>query len=249
MKVLDYDTFMKYNRHKYNYTYRAESGEWKDGIYQEVSEGYFSLYYNIRKVKDGEKRRKKLFERICLRRVMNPSIDPDTLLFNAYEDRYRFFEIDNDLSIDCLVKNVEAALRLKISDIEDQYSKNLEYLRGRKKGKYIFKSGEYNSKADLKAVIWNRLSDMYDPSMSLKENLKIINEEVNISERTLRRFCKERGIKTDQSKISEEELADMIDYTKSARANYKILKNDGYKIDDKRIRKLIREADNRVRGF
>lgn len=236
MKVLDYDTFMKYNRHRYNYTYRAESGEWKDGIYQEVGEGYFSLYYNVRKVKDGEKRRKKLFERICLRRVMNPSIDPDTLLFNAYEDRYRFFEIDNDLSIDCLVKNVEAALRLKISDIEDQYSKNLEYLRGRKKGKYIFKSGEYQSKGDLKAVVWSKISDKYDPSKSLKENLKIINEEVNISERTLYNFCKERGIKTNQAKVTDEELLDMIDPEKSIRANIESLRNEGYKVKYDRVR-------------
>lgn len=241
MKRMSYDEFMKYNRHSYTYSYRKESEDWVDGIYQEVGEDYFSLYWNATKVKDGQKRRKKIFERICLRRVMNPEIDPDTLLFCAYEDRYRFFEIDKDLDIDCLVKNVETALELSIEDIEAMYSDNLAYLRGKSgKSGIIFKSGTYENKADLKAVTWNLIAEIYDPSKTIKENYETIKGKVKISERTLYRFCKERGIKVDKAKLTDEELELELDPSKSVRENLATLKDSGIKVGIGRVQRILK---------
>ena len=243
MKRMSYDEFMKYNRHKFTYSYRKESEDWIDDIYQFTPEGYFSLYWNATKVKDGQKRRKKIYERICLRRVMNPEIDPDTLLFCAYEDRYRFFEIDKDLDIDCLVKNVEAAMELEISDIEEMYSKNLEYLRGKSKSGIIFKSGTYESKADLKAVTWNLISEIYNPSKSIKENLVEVNKKIKVSERTLYRFCKEKGYKTDKARLSDEELKDLLDSNLSVRKNLALLKEQGIKVGIGRVQRLLKSLN------
>ena len=242
MKTLPYDEFMKYNRHKYKYSYRSESGEWVNGIYQQTKEGDFTLYYNVNKVKDGEKRRKKLFERICLRRIQNPDIDPDTLLFCAYEDRQRFFEIDKDLDIDCLVNNVEAALDLELQEIETMYSKNLQYLRDRKKpGSFIFKPGEYTSKGDLKAVTWNIISENYNPEIGLKENYQNISKMINISERTLRRYCKEHNIEPNKAKLSDEQVIDLIDLNLSGNENFKRIREMGYMLDRARLLRIYRE--------
>lgn len=239
MKYLSYDEFMKRHRREYKLTYRTEGEDWENDTYQKAPEGYFSLYWNAVKVKDGQKRRKKLFERICLRRVINPSIDANTLLFNAYEDRYRFFEIDQDLSIECLVRNVETALELEIQDIELMYSENLKYLRGKKDSNgYIFKKGEYNSKADLKAVTWSVISENYNTSKTVKENLEIIQEKVNVSLRTLYRYCEENGIKY---RVTDEELKELIDLTKSSRENEKALRSEGIKVQRKRLLRLIKE--------
>ena len=242
MKRLSYDEFMKYNRHKFKYTYRSEEGEWINGIYQKTKEGDFSLYWNTTKVKDGQKRRKKLFQRICLRRILNPSIDPDTLLFNAYEDRQRFFEVDKDLDIDCLVRNVETALDMEIPEIEIMFSDNLEYLRSRKKpNSIIFKSGEYTSKNDLKNVTWNIITEHYKPELSMKENYKIISKLVNVTERTLRNFCKENGFTVNQAKLSDQQVIDLLDLTLSANENYKRIREEGYQLDRSRLLRIYRE--------
>ena len=252
MKRMSYDEFMKYNRHKFTFSYRVEKEEWIDGIYQFTGDNYFSLYWNNQQVKDGQKRRKKIFERICLRRVMNPEIDADSLLFNAYEDRYRFFEIDQDLSIDCLVKNVERAMEMDIPEIEAMYSENLAYLKSKApKSGIILKSGVTEDLADrnsvLKSIRWNLIGDYYDRNKSVKENLALIKDNLfEVSERTLYRYCKEKGIKTDKTKLSDDELADLIDPTLSLRNNLANLSREGYRCDRNRLSRILRELKNNI---
>lgn len=244
MKNQSYDQFMRYNRWKYDYIYRSEQGEWIDDLYQRVDDNYFSLYWNTTKVKDGCKRRKKLYQRICLRRVMNPDIDADSLLFNAYEDRYRFFEIDSDLDIDCLVRNVEAAMKLTVDEIEEQFSDNLKYLRSRsaKRG-YIFKSGIDTADRNrlAKEIRYLELDDHYNRNLSISENLKNLQDQgYQICIKSLYNYCNERGIKIDQAKLSDDELADTIDYSKSANENYRLIRESGIKVKRARLLRIYK---------
>jgi len=247
MQRLDYEEFMKYNRHKYCYYYRVEKDEWIDGAYQYVDDDYFSLYWNATTVKDGQKRRKKLYERMCLRRIINPAVDADTLLFNAYEDVARFFEKDRDLTIDCLVRNVENAMNLDIEDIKANYSDTINYLKSRKpKSGIIVKSNITATIADrntlLKEIRWSLIADYYDSNLSVKENLiNIKNNLFPISERTLYNFIKENGLKTDSSKVSDEELKGLLDINISIRDNMAILKDSGIKVGNKRVMKILKE--------
>ena len=242
MKNLDYNSFMKRNRWKYNYIYRNEGGEWENGIYRELQEDEFSLYWNANKVKDGQKRRKKLFERICLRRVMNPEVDANTLLFNAYEDRERFFEIDKDLSIECLERNVETALQLEIKDIESMYSKNLDYLRKKNKSRIILKSGEARNEV-MKEIKYSKIDQYYNKEKTIKENLELLPERWKVSERTLYRYAKERGIKL---KLSEEEIKDYLNPKLSRRKNLENLKENGIKIKTSTLGRLLKELREEV---
>ena len=247
MKNQSYDTFMRYNRWKYDYIYRSDQGEWINDCYQKVDDNYFSLYWNTSKVKDGQKRRKKLYQRICLRRVMNPDIDADSLLFNAYEDRYRFVEIDSDLDIDCLVRNVEAAMKLTVDEIEEQFSDNLKYLRSRsaKRG-YIFKSGSTDNIGErnriIKDINWADLYEKYNQDLTVMENLKNLQDQgYQISRASLYRFCSEKGIQVDQAKLSDEELKELINPELSYRKNANQIRELGYRVDDKRLKSLLRE--------
>lgn len=247
MKNQSYDTFMRYNRWKYDYIYRSEQGEWIDDLYQKVDDNYFSLYWNTTKIKDGCKRRKKLYQRICLRRVMNPDIDADSLLFNAFEDRYRFFEIDSDLDIDCLVRNVEAAMKLTVEEIEEQFSDNLKYLRSRsaKRG-YIFKSGSTDNIGErnriIKDINWADLYEKYNQDLTVMENFRNLQDQgINISYRTLYRFCSEKGIQVDQAKLSDEELKELINPEISYRKNAEQIRQLGFKVRDKRLKLLLKE--------
>ena len=245
MSRLDYDEFMKYNRHKYTYTYRVEKDEWIDGIYQYIDEDYFSLYWNATRVQDGQKRRKKLFERMCLRRVMNPEIDANTLLFNAYEDVHRFFEVDKDLTIDCLVRNVETAMNLNIEDIKENLSDTISWLKSRKpKSGIILRHGITFSLAErnsvLKKIRWTLLSEVYDSNLSVNENIEFINNNLfKVSKSTIYNFLDEFEIKTDNRKLYDSELRDMLDTSLSIRDNVNLLKNKGYKISKDRVSKIL----------
>lgn len=250
---LPYDEFMKYNRHKYRYFYRKEREEWntlEDGIeWQDTDDSYFCLFYNVHKVKDGSQRRKKLYQRMCLRRVINPEVDADTLLFNAYEDLHRFFENDfekvgNVITIDELVKNVYWALDKSIEDIEDDFSENIEYLKSKApkriyKFKGIITVGERNSL--IKKILWSQIGELYDISLSPKDNLDNLKKyDINVSLRTIYRFCEENKINTKQSKQDLDSKILMIyDKSLSLRKNLDIIKSKGYKISLGKLSYLV----------
>ena len=247
MSRLDYDEFMRYNRHKYPYIYRIEKNEWIDGIYQYIDEDYFSLYWNATRVQDGQKRRKKLFERMCLRRVMNPEIDANTLLFNAYEDVARFFEVDKDLTIDCLVRNVEVAMNLNIEDIKKNLSETINWLKSRKpKSGIILKSGITFNVAErntvLKNIRWTLIADVYDNNLSVQENLEFINRNLfKVGKSTIYNFLKENNMNTESSKIQDWSVKELIDVNLSVRKNLELLKNQGIKIGKDRVARILRE--------
>ena len=278
MERLSYDEFMYYNRHKYNYFYRMENNDWitvSDGDssfqYQYIDENYFALYYNVNKVKDGSERRKKLYQRMCLRRVINPNVDADTLLFNAYEDLNRYFDNSgengaNIITVDELVKNVEWAMSKTIDEIEEDFSDTLEYLRSKapKRGiiykfppkvfrKFDEETEKYKNRNNMtlvnsaiKDVIWGLIGEYYDLNLSVKENLSLLKENnINVSERTLYRFCKENGINTKGEKENiDSQMMEEYNFSLSIRENLEILKNKGYKISRGKLANLVKEYNS-----
>lgn len=252
MDRLSYDEFMKYNRHKYHKFYRQEADYWIGGEYQYIeSEDYFSLYFNINRVEDGSKRRKKIFERMCLRRVINPNVDAETLLFNAYEDREKFFDnSDGVLSIECLVRNVESAMKLTIEEIKETYSENIAYLKSKRpKSGIIFKpfvSIERRTEI-LKMIRWEKLDSMYDPSISLSQNLINLNKNgFQIGKDALYSYCKEHNITTSPNKLTDDEIKVLLDINLSVRKNLELLKDSDIKIGIKRVCKLLNELKSNI---
>lgn len=257
MERLSYDEFMFNYRNKYEYIYRVDNGGWTPILsgnryiqYQTINKGYFSLFYHRNKIKDGQGRRKKLFQRMCLRRVMRPDVFADELLFNAYEDLHRFFDNSgengaNVITIDELQRNVECAMRLSIEDIEKDYSKMLSFLRSKapKSGR-IYKFGGVTTIAErnkmIKDAVWRIIADNYDWTLTPKENndyLKMIGIEV--SDRTLYSFCKEYNIPTNLSKLyNDSQMMAQYDDTLSLRDNHKKLLALGYKISLGKLSKL-----------
>ena len=113
MGTLDYGRFMHYYSLKYSYIYRAEHAEWIDGLYQETGDDYLQLWWPRERITDGNHRRRTLFKFACLRRLIMPGIDADTLLFNMYVDRQRF--IDNSdfiVTLDTLTRKTKRAMNL-----------------------------------------------------------------------------------------------------------------------------------------
>lgn len=244
---LDYDEFMKYNRHKYPYFYRVEKDIWENNLYQYVDEGYFAFPYSYGKnaiLHDGQHRRKKLFMRMCLRRVMRPNVDANTILFNAYEDIHRFFDFSGLDMEDFLKRNIEYCFAKTIEEIETEYSEVLEKLRNttRPKRGIIYK----NKKAYSKETTYLILDEYYDKDLSVKDNISNLqnNFGLNFKERTIYYYIQNRNIKSDSRKISDNEVLRMINPNLNAKENFEILKNSDVKIGNKRFNKLYKQYMN-----
>ena len=240
MDRLSYDEFMCHYRHRYHYYYRKDDGVWVDGC-QIVGDDYFALYYNVYKLKDGQKRRKKLFERMCLRRVMFPKITPDEVLFCAYEDMNRFFDNRIDpINISCLVSNVKSAFKLSVEEIQQKYSKDIAYLQSEKpKGGLIYKVTGAKTVAErnmrMKEIRIARFDRLYDPNLSLKDNAELLH----CSERTIRNYGKALGI-TISTKVTDKVIRQMIDINLSIRKNVDYLrKMYNIKTSKDRVSKIL----------
>lgn len=246
METMSYDEFMKNNRHKYKYSYRVDNDIWINGRYQFVEPGYFSLFWNKKRLKDGQNRRKKVYERMCLRRVINPDIDADTLIFCAYEDVHRFFDnSDKVFNAQYYEKNCQSVMKLSIGQIEMQFEDDLMYLRSRapKRG-IIYKSrkmGESRSVQHCKEDTFSVVDLYYKSDYDVNYNVEHINDVCGfpISKSVLYEYCQSRGIKN--GRLSDEELIEIVDVELSVRENVSRLRELNYKVGKDRVSKVLRE--------
>lgn len=258
MGRLSYDDFMNEYRHTIEYFWRKEDNEgWTLLLtdygyieYQNVSDGYFSLPYYTHKIKDGQGRRKKLFHRMCLRRVMRPDVLADELLFNAYEDLHRLMDNSgkdgaNIITIEELQRNVEDAMRLSVEDIETDYQDMIAYLRSKKpKHGKIYRFGRATTTGErnraIKAVRWREIADNYEWTLTPQENLENLQAMgISISIATLYRYCQENNIPTNAGKLYTDAMVmKQYDKTLSLRMNHKKLQEQGIKISLEKLRKL-----------
>ena len=182
---------------------------------------------------------------MCLRRVINPNITAMEFVVNTIIDIVRFYDnSDKVLNSDFIKRNVLNCLELTIEEIEDRFKGSLSSLRRTTKPKkgIIYK----DRKAHSKETTYEILDRYYDKELDVKENCEKINKEYNypISERTLYNYIKERGIKVDNSKLTDEELISMLDLSLTPIENYKIIKEKGYKIRKDRLYKIYKSVKN-----
>ena len=241
---LDVDEFVRCRewenaRRTIKYIYRKEQPEWINGLYQFVGDDYFRLYYYPVKVKDGDHRRNKLFLRMCLRRVINPAITKDEMVVNTILDIIRFFERDASLGSDFIKRKVDYCFEMDIEDIEKVCSSYITHLTETTKPKrgiiYI------NRQAHSQETTYLILDELYDPAISVSENHRTINNELyyQVSLSVLYRYLKDRGLKADHHKLTDEEIMDLLDVSMSVRKNHQLLKDNDIKIGINRVNELL----------
>lgn len=242
---LDFEEFRRLRdwenyRRNTKYYYRVEKDEWINGTYQFVDDNYFSLFWNSQRVKDGSKRRKGLFQRMCLRKVINPEITPMELVVNTIIDIIRFYDnSDNVLNSDFIKRNVDTCMELSLDEILEKNESEINYLKAStrpKKGIIYF-----SKKVHTKETTYLILDDIYNKELTVTENIDNINlMGYSIHKSTIYEYLKSRELKTDKYKISNSELLLYTDFSKSAKENYNIIKGMGYKLDNKRYNKLYK---------
>lgn len=226
------------------YIYRVEK-EWINNTYQKVDDDYFSMFYYNSTQHDGQKRRKSLYQRMCLRRIINPDITKDEMVVNTIIDIMRFFDnSDEVLNSDYIRRNIESAFDVDVDDLEEQYKDTVKYLKETTKPKrgIIYNGREAHSKETTFSI----LDEYYDVNVSVTQNLDILNNVLNytVGKSTVYDYLKNRNIKTDSNKVSDEELIELLDVNLSVRKNLQFLKDNNIKVSKDRVNKLLNYKKN-----
>lgn len=97
----------------------------------------------------------------------------------------------------------------------------------------------------MKTVDYVKIESLYNTRLSIQENLEVLRQKgIEVSERTLYRYCKDKGI---GDRLSDDELRHLIDPMQTVRQNLDILKGQGYRIGNKKVCKILKETKNTYR--
>ena len=152
------------------------------------------------KIKDGEGRRRKLFINGIIRRLINPSITFDNLLYNLLYELVNYisnFEADNIIDKKVLFKIARDVMSKDLDDYEHLrnrphkgYVTNPDYCAKHNTTKNKLKGG------GRKLKNYPKIGELYDHSKTIKENVEVMKAYgiKPISESTLKRWMKVNGI-------------------------------------------------------
>ena len=225
-KLINDLTHLKLNQFLFKYRYTEYINDNKSSYnidtnyFNYTDENYIQLYYNVNPIKDGNKRRKKLFYRGLQRRKINPLVSADVILVNYVRDLVNFIDnSDNVITTETIIDSVNRVMRTNTQIIdaiqmEDKY-----------KPKYVINTNlPTNVKRKLAAkargvITFEKIGELYDTTLNVAENHKKLNEMgLNVSLATLYRFTKANNINTKVNNKNTN-LIKLIDINKSIRWN------------------------------
>lgn len=159
----------------------------------------------IKKLHDGNSRRKKLYIAALIMKMILPTITFEHLLFNLINERLYYYDnSDGVLTNKELIRIAKNVVDKPIDEIS---------LNSRNKRKFVVDKAYCHehgiSPNAMKNKVRKKLKDeeigsVYDCSMSLKENLSLMNEMgIRIGKSKLYQWCKENGINTKGEKLCE----------------------------------------------
>ena len=238
-KVANDLTHLNFNQflYKYRYTEYINNNKSKyntNNYWNYTDNDYIQLYYNVNPIKDGNKRRKKLFYRGLQRRKINPLASADVILVNYVRDLVNFIDnSDGVITAETIIDSVNRVMRTN-TQIIDGIQMEEKY-----RPKYVINTNlPTNVKRRLAAkargeITFEKIGELYDTTKNVKENQKQLQEMgVNISLATLYRFTKANNINTKVNKpkinkviSNNTTLIKLIDIDKSIRWNMANISN------------------------
>ena len=178
---------------------------------------------------------------------MYPTIDKSELIYNYIVDVIRFIDDpERDITGDVILKNVVSCLQQSVDDIENKYGKLIERYKTltRPKRNLIFKDRSKHTRETTFKII----DEFYNESFTVGENHVMMEHLLPfpISLNYLTQYTRERKIKTDPHKLTDEELYDLIQPDLSIEKNLKLIKGKGFKCKKDRLSKIIKEKRQRM---
>lgn len=217
-----YDFIMKY-RHAYtffestpleyhdgyailpqNYTMIRRAWYWDNFIKKDGTIKYFG---KCKRLRDGDKRKKKLYASALIRKQILPSVSFEHLLFNLVCDReYYYDNSDNELNNNRLIDICKRVIATPLEKIKLQRYRPKEYEVDKE---YCREHGITPN--EMKNRVRRLLKDMeigesYDCSISVAENLIMLKGMgLKVGKSRLYEWCKENGIETNPKRTQQAE--------------------------------------------
>lgn len=176
-----------------------------DSWYSTDVDDYYSLFWHSERVKDGQKRRMKLFIRAAVRRLMKETT-PDELLYNLYIDRERFFDNSDDvLNVEVLKSKVKGAYKTDLGVVKGlmkDYKKPTFIINPEIKDK---REAVGKARTDLTN---KKIGEVYDFSKSVIENLKVFRElNIKVSKSRLYQWVKDMDTREKKNIVYDPNLS------------------------------------------
>ena len=158
---------------------------------------------HVKRIKDGEGRRKKLFLNGILRRMMYPDINIEYMLVMLSYELY--FYIDNRKDKITKFELLQIAQNVMLADISKYIQlSHQEHPKFIVNNKYCEKHSVNRKQARniaKKMINYNAIGNYYDCQLSDKENLRIMKENgLTVSQKTLTRFKQENRLTRNYNK-------------------------------------------------
>lgn len=214
IKRMSYNQFIyKYYADKgYRNFWRTQYESEEGRFWAYTDEGYVKLFHNMEVITDGHKRRKKLFMRMCLRRLIKPTATIEEILYCAYIDREQFIDnSDEVVSIDCLIRNAKNAFKMSLDQIRKKYQASIDYCR-ENRPKSVINDNVPNKRAMVPVMTKERndleIGSVYDINKSFTDNLADMTAcGVKVKERRLKKWCYENGIAVPRKRSKKQKAA------------------------------------------
>ena len=150
------------------------------------------------KIKDGEGRRRKLFINGIIRRLINPNITFDNLLYNLLYELVNYvsnYDADNVIGKKDIYYIAQDVMKKDMANYENMRGSHKQFMVNPNYCiKHNLSKNEVKSMA-AKLIRYNQIGELYDCSKTDKENVEIMKEHgLVISLITLKRWRKENGI-------------------------------------------------------
>lgn len=168
-----------------------------DSVINDKGEVERTYYNRVRRLKDGQQRRKKLFINAILRRMMIENITIEYLITMLANELYYYICNTTDkITKQDIVTIATNAFRADLSKYNElivqkhpTFVVNPSYCE-----KYCCNKKSASNIAK-KMILWDKIGELYDCTMTDKENIKILNENgIKVSRRTLTTFKQEQGL-------------------------------------------------------
>ena len=139
------------------------------------------------KIKDGNGRRNKLFINGIIRRLIEPSLSFDNILFNlVYEVYYYIDNTDKVITKNTLVGIAKNVMNTNIDDYKGLGISKRKYMAN---PKYCVKYNKTKKSVSKMKINYDLVGELYDDLLSDKQNVEIMKEYgIQISVSTLRKW-------------------------------------------------------------
>ena len=234
------------------YNYRSNIEFDKDELFKKTDNNYIEVLFNKNK-KDGTKRRRFIYINMLLRKLIEPTISLEKLIYCAYMDVNFHKMVDNSDNVfnsDYYERNAISAFDMSIDEIKKNYSEVINTIQTNKPSIVISDNFKNKKNAgEIHKLVRKNVNDEikknWDNNKSVEENRNNLKSlGIEVSERTLRRL----GL--GKKKNKEEKVKSLIDINLSVLGNQKLLKEKGINISRTKLSNIIKSIkDNNTNNI